>query len=125
MTTTSGAQELGGARMSGTVDSLDLAVLDPAGRDERRLQIEAEHPMLRQALDHGVDGIGLDGKVMDSTLPIALHEVVAERPWTDDAAETWSTAQWLSALGYGQTRGAAHAHVSACAERRARRRRRR
>jgi hypothetical protein len=36
--------------MSGDVDGVDLELLDLADRDERRVLIEAEHPMLRQAL---------------------------------------------------------------------------
>jgi hypothetical protein len=86
--------------MSGMLDGIDLALLDPAHRDERRLLIEAEHPMLRQALRDDVDEIVLDGQVMNPNVHIALHEIVAERLWSDDPPETWPTAQRLSALGY-------------------------
>ena len=86
--------------MGGTVDGIDLAPLDPADRDERRLLIEAEHPRLRQALRDAVDEVVLDGQVMNPNLHIALHEIVAERLWADDPPETWPTAQRLSALGY-------------------------
>jgi hypothetical protein len=86
--------------MSGTVDGTDLALVDPADRDERRLLIEAEHPMLRQALDDDLDEVVLDGQLMNPSLHIALHEIVAERLWADDPPETWRTAQRLSALGY-------------------------
>ena len=86
--------------MSGTVDDIDLALLDPADRDERRLLIEAEHPMLRQALQDGVNEVVLDGQLMNPNLHIALHEIVVERLWTDDPPETWSTAQRLTELGY-------------------------
>lgn len=86
--------------MSGTVDGIDLALLDPADRDERRLLIEAEHPMLRQALRDDVHEVVLDGQVMNPNLHIALHEIVAERLWADDPPETWPTAQRLAALGY-------------------------
>lgn len=86
--------------MSGTVDGIDLALLDPADPDERRLLIEAEHPMLRQALHDDLDEVVLDGQLMNPRLHIALHEIVAERLWTDDPPEAWPTAQRLSALGY-------------------------
>jgi Domain of unknown function (DUF1841) len=86
--------------MTGTVDDLDLSMLNPADPDERRLLIEADHPMLQQALRDGLDEITLDGQVMNPNLHITLHEIVAERLWADDPPETWSTAQRLSELGY-------------------------
>jgi hypothetical protein len=86
--------------MSGTVDDIDLALLDPSDRDERRILIEAEHPTLRQALQDGLDEIVLDGQVMNPSLHVALHEIIAERLWADEPPEIWSTAQRLSALGY-------------------------
>ena len=86
--------------MTGTVDDVDFSLLDPADPDDRRLLIEADHPMLQQALQDGRDEIVLDGHVMNPSLHIALHEVVAERLWADDPPETWSTAQRLSDLGY-------------------------
>ena len=39
------------AALSGVVDDIDLAMLDPADPDERHILIEAEHPELRKALD--------------------------------------------------------------------------
>ncbi len=86
--------------MSGTVDGIDLARLDPADPDERRMLIEADHPILRQALQDDVNEIILDGQVMSPRLHIALHEIVAERLWADEPPETWATAQRLTALGY-------------------------
>ncbi len=65
--------------MTGTVDDLDLSMLDPADPDERRLLIEADHPMLQQALRDGLGEITLDGQVMNPNLHITLHEIVAER----------------------------------------------
>jgi hypothetical protein len=69
------------------VDGIDLALLDPADPDERRLLIEAEHPTLRQALDDDLDEVVLDGQLMNPRLHIALHEIVAERLWADDPPE--------------------------------------
>ena len=85
---------------SGTVDGINLALLDPADPDERRLLIEAEHPMLRQSLHDDLDEVVLDGQLINPRLHIALHEIVAERLWTDDPPKAWPTAQRLSALGY-------------------------
>lgn len=86
--------------MSGTVHDIDLGVLDPADPDDRRLLIEADHPVLQPALQQGLDEVALDGHVVNPNLHIALHEVMAERLWADDPPETWSTAQRLSELGY-------------------------
>jgi len=86
--------------MIGTVDGIDLTLLDPADPDDRRLLIKADHPLLQQALQDGRDEIMLDGQVVNPNLHIALHEIVAERLWADDPPETWATAQRLSQLGY-------------------------
>lgn len=85
--------------MSGTADGIDLSRLDPADSDERRLLIEADHPMLQQALQDGLEVIVLDGQVIKPNLHIVLHEIVAERLWVDDPLETWATAQRLTGLG--------------------------
>jgi hypothetical protein len=45
--------------VSGVVDGIDLALLDPTDEDERRILIEAQHPELKQALDDGVREIRL------------------------------------------------------------------
>lgn len=58
--------------MSGTVDGIDLALLDPADPDERRLLIEAEHSRLHQALRDDVDEMVLDGLIMSPRLHITL-----------------------------------------------------
>ena len=86
--------------MTGTVDHIDLTLLDRIDPDERRLLIEADHPMLPQALQDGRDEIVLDGQVVNPDLHIAPHEIVAERLWVDDPSDTWPTAQRLSELGY-------------------------
>ena len=91
MATTSDRRSWAVRRIRGTVDGIDLALLDPADPDERRLLIEADHPMLRQALRDDVDEIVLDGQVISPRLHIALHEIVAERLWADEPAETWAT----------------------------------
>ncbi|MGP8208801.1 MAG: hypothetical protein ACLQVK_22575 [Acidimicrobiales bacterium] len=39
---------------SGTLDDIDLALLDRDDEDQRRILIEAEHPELKEALDEGI-----------------------------------------------------------------------
>jgi hypothetical protein len=46
---------------------IDLALLDPAAPDERRILIEAEHPELHTALDSGKEEIHLGGATIKSS----------------------------------------------------------
>jgi hypothetical protein len=82
------------------MDGIDLALLDPANEDERRLLIEAEHPELRRALKEGRREIRVGGAIMNPVLHIAMHEIVANQLWADDPPEVWATAQRLLADGY-------------------------
>jgi hypothetical protein len=79
---------------------IDLAFLDPADPDERRLLIEAEHPELHNALEADRTEIHVDGAAMSPRLHITMHEVVANQIWDDDPPETWQTAQRLLEAGY-------------------------
>ena len=85
---------------SGEVDGIDLALLDPADEDERRILIEAEHPELRQALDDGAREIRLGREVMNPRLHIAMHEIVTNQLWADDPPEMWQTARRLTSADY-------------------------
>lgn len=84
----------------GEHDGIDLALLDPADPDERRLLIEAEHPELQRAIRAGRGEIHLDGEAMSPNLHIAMHEIVANQIWDDEPPETWQTAQRLLEAGY-------------------------
>lgn len=84
----------------GQMDDIDLAQLDPADEDERRLLIEAEHPELRRALKEGRREIRIGREVVNPVLHIAMHEIVANQLWIDDPPEVWRTAQRLLADGY-------------------------
>ena len=84
----------------GEMDGIDLAVLDPADGDERRLLIEAEHPELRRALKEGRREIRIGHDITDPVLHIAMHEIVANQLWADDPPEVWATAQRLLVDGY-------------------------
>lgn len=88
------------APLSGTVDDIDLATLDPADPDERHILIEAEHPELRQALESGLREVHIDGRPMNPTVHIAMHEIVANQLWDDDPPEVWQTARRLIDAGY-------------------------
>lgn len=86
--------------MSGVVDDIDLAYLDPADADERRLMIEFDHPELREALVSGTREIVLHGEVMSPGMHISMHEVVANQIWDGEPEVTRQTAERLSGLGY-------------------------
>lgn len=79
---------------------MDLALLDPADADERRVLIEAEHPELATAMRDGQRETLLAGQTINPNLHLALHQVVAQQIWDDDPRETWQTAQRLTALAY-------------------------
>jgi Domain of unknown function (DUF1841) len=84
----------------GEMDGIDLALLDPAEEDERRLLIQAEHPELRRALKEGRREIRVGREVINPVLHIAMHEIVANQLWANDPPEMWATAQRLLADGY-------------------------
>src|SRR3954447_4202366 len=86
--------------VTGEYLEIDLALLDPADPDERRILIEAEHPELHRALESGRDEIHLGGETINPTLHIAMHEIVANQLWDDNPPEVWRTAQRLLAVGY-------------------------
>ena len=87
-------------KRSGTVKAIDLASLDPADQDDRRLSITAEHPEYREALERGVDELIIDGHPVNPHLHIALHEVVASQLWHGARSEVWETAKRLVRRGY-------------------------
>ena len=68
-------------RLSGRHGSIDLATLDPADRDDRRILLEFEHP--------GATEAHLDA-----------HERLAERLWNGDPPELWETAQAMLDVGF-------------------------
>lgn len=84
----------------GVFGEIDLALLDPADRDERRILIEAEHPEFADALDRDEEFVIIDGEEVDPRLHLTLHEIIVEQLWEDDPPEAWRTAQRLTAAGY-------------------------
>jgi hypothetical protein len=84
----------------GVFGEIDLALLDPADRDERRILIEAEHPEFADALDRHEEFVIIDGEEVDPRLHLTLHEIIVEQLWEDDPPEAWRTAQRLTAAGY-------------------------
>jgi len=86
--------------VSGVFREVDLARLDPADRDDRRMLIEAEHPEFADALQREDELVILDGEEVNPRLHVALHEIVVEQLWEDDPPEAWRTARRLLAAGY-------------------------
>ncbi len=84
----------------GVFGEIDLPLLDPADRDERRILIEAEHPEFADALDRDEEFVVIDGEEVDPRLHLTLHEIIVEQLWEDDPPEAWRTAQRLTAAGY-------------------------
>jgi hypothetical protein len=84
----------------GVLGEIDLALLDPADRDERRILIEAEHPELADALGRDEEFVIIDGEEVNPRLHLTLHEIIVEQLWEDDPPEAWRTAQRLTAAGY-------------------------
>jgi hypothetical protein len=84
----------------GVFGEIDLAFLDPADRDERRILIEAEHPQFADALNRVDEFVIVDGEEVDPRLHLTLHEIIVEQLWEDDPPEAWRTAQRLTAAGY-------------------------
>jgi hypothetical protein len=85
---------------TGEYDGIDLALLDPADPDERRLLIIAEHPELHRAIEADRGEIHVDGEAMSPNMHISMHEIVANQIWDDQPPETWQTAQRLLEAGY-------------------------
>jgi hypothetical protein len=85
---------------SGEFHEIDLAYLDPADEDERRILILAEHPELHDAIEAGLDEIHQHGTTINPELHIGMHEIVANQLWDDDPPEVWHTAQRLLSAGY-------------------------
>jgi hypothetical protein len=85
---------------SAEFNGIDLALLDPADPDERRILILAEHPDLAAAIDAGRSEIHIEGETMSPAMHISMHEIVATQLWDDDPPEAWETAQRLISAGY-------------------------
>ena len=84
----------------GVFGEIDLALLNPADRDERRILIEAEHPEFADALDRDEEFVIVDGEEVNPRLHLTLHEIIVEQLWEDEPPEAWRTAQRLTAAGY-------------------------
>jgi hypothetical protein len=85
---------------SGEYHDVDLAVLDPADPDQRRLLILAEHPDLDRAIRAGRGEIHREGEALSPTLHIAMHEIVATQLWDNEPPDMWLTPQRLIDAGY-------------------------
>jgi hypothetical protein len=90
--------------VEGEMDGIDLALLDPADENERRLLIEAEHPELRRALKEGRREIRIGRDIINPVLHIAMHEIVANQLWADDPPEVWRPPNALSPRAMSATK---------------------
>lgn len=84
----------------GTLDDIDLSLLDPADPDDRGMLILAEHPELAEAIECGEDEVLVGDETVNPRLHITMHEIVATQLWADDPPEVWVTAKRLLAAGY-------------------------
>ena len=85
---------------SGVFREVDLALLDHADPDDRRILLEAEHPEFADALERNDELVNIDGEEVNPRLHLTLHEIVVEQLWKDDPPEAWRTAKRLLAAGY-------------------------
>lgn len=84
--------------ITGFVDGIDLALLDPSDPGDRTFLIEFEHPEFRGVPEDGTIKVGRHE--VDPRLHLALHEIAANQIWDANPAETWQTAARLTTLGY-------------------------
>ena len=84
----------------GHFDGIDLSRLDPADADERGMLIRAEHPELAAAVEQGRAEIQVDGRTVNPSLHLSLHEAVASQLWEGVPPQVWHTAQRLTAEGF-------------------------
>jgi len=86
--------------MDGHLEEIDLAFLDPSDEDDRHFLILAEHPELQRAIRDEQKEIRLGNQIINPTLHITMHEIVANQLWANNPPEVWETAQRLVADGY-------------------------
>jgi hypothetical protein len=87
-------------RASGMFRKVDLGLLDPADRDDRRILIEAEHPEFAEALERDDELVFVGAEEVNPRLHLTLHEIIVGQLWEDDPPEAWHTAKRLLAAGY-------------------------
>jgi hypothetical protein len=85
---------------TGTIDGINLEILDRSDPDQREFLTGAEHPELRQALNDDVEEIELHGQAMSPRLHMTLHRVVLNQLWDGEPPEAWQTVKRLRGLGY-------------------------
>ncbi len=85
---------------TGTVDGIDVSLLDPEDEDGRRLLVLADHPDIQRAIAAGKREVKRGGELVNPELHLQMHLVVANQLWDDTPPETWNTAKRLSADGY-------------------------
>ncbi len=86
-------------RVYGIFDEFNLAYLDPADEDDRSILIAAEHPEMHDSIKTASTQM-VDGKVVNPSLHLAIHQVVTNQFHLNDPPEMWETAKRLIAAGY-------------------------
>lgn len=84
----------------GSYQGLDLESLDPDDEHQRTPLLEAQHLEMEEALKRHEEITTAGGEVINPTLHVALHAVVANQLLANDPPETWQTVQRLAGLGY-------------------------
>lgn len=84
--------------VSGVVDEIDLAFLDPSDADDRGLLVAFEHPEHDRARED--EEVIAHGGTPSRRLHLTIHEVVANQIWDGNPEDTWRTAERLTGLGY-------------------------
>lgn len=88
--------------VTGSLDDIKLAELDPANPEERHVLIMAEHADFDRAIKEGHDEIQVGGSLVNPRLHVSTHEIVANQLWDGNPAEAWPTVERLRRLGYGR-----------------------
>ena len=84
----------------GTYQGLDLEQLDPDDEGERAFLLKAQHLEMEEALERHEEVMTPSGELMNPTLHVALHGLIANQLLSGDPPQTWQTVQRLAGLGY-------------------------
>ena len=84
----------------GLYRGLELEELDPDDEDQLTFLLEAHHPELADALSQHEEMVTASGDVINPTMHVLLHVVVAQQILAEDPPQTWQAVQRLAGLGY-------------------------
>jgi hypothetical protein len=84
----------------GVYRGMELERLDPDDEDQLTFLLEAHHPEMAEALELHEEMVTASGDVINPTMHVLLHTVVAKQILADDPPQTWQAVQRLAGLGY-------------------------